>query len=360
MLSATAVGETVRLRVASSEVAAAIRPLHGISIRNRVAGTVRRVQPHGRATLVEFDVGVPVVAERSHGSVRDLAIEPGLALVSLVKSQAIRIVEPSWASARRIMVGRSPSMASKKTGTTKSATSKKTAAKKPAAATKSAKPDLAAQAHAIVHDALTEGTVSRKAVDRAVRETFDRLRGAIADAVPAERENVLRRVVDGMAEGVAESATKAGAAMKRATGAGKRLTSTDWSAFTSSMRTLEQDFFAAVSDAAGRLSSDTRTYLDSVTKAAQKAGTAIAPAAREAAGTAARHAPELAIETMKAGTRMAAGVAGEITKGLSGVMSGIADALRHASKPTEPATTKRSGPKKPSTKAPAKKATRRT
>ena len=108
-------------------------------------------------------------------------------------------------------------MAAKKTAA-KTSASKKSAAKRPAAATKSAKPDLAAQAHAIVHGALTEGTVSRKAVDKAVRETFDRLRGAITEAVPAERENVLRRVVDGMAEGVADSATTASAAMKRATG----------------------------------------------------------------------------------------------------------------------------------------------
>ncbi|MBL9150140.1 MAG: molybdenum ABC transporter ATP-binding protein [Phycisphaerae bacterium] len=88
-------GTEVRLRVAPSEVALALQPLQGISIRNQLAGTVRRLEAHARATLVEIDVGVPIVAELSHGSVRDLGIGVGQAIVCLVKSQALRVAEPS-------------------------------------------------------------------------------------------------------------------------------------------------------------------------------------------------------------------------------------------------------------------------
>lgn len=228
-------------------------------------------------------------------------------------------------------------------GTKKAGTKKSSAKTKPKKARRSstrprsgrgaAGTDVGAKAHAIVHRALTKGTVDASDVRRAVSESVSALRSKVAQAVPSERENVLRQLVDGMAEAVAASATAAGDSFRKAAAAGQRMTVGEWNRFSRSMASLEDDFIAALSSAGKELQHDSRVCLEHVVRATKKAGTAIAPAARDATNVALRHAPELALESMKAGGRMAAGVAGEFAKGISGVMSGFADALRGVAQP---------------------------
>ena len=159
--------------------------------------------------------------------------------------------------------------------------------------------DIRSQMHSLVRDALASGEFGAAEIKRAMSDVFEGVSAGLSKAVPADQNNVLRQTYDGM------------------------------------------------SDAARGMSTEARKYIDSLVKNARTAGLKTAPAARDAIKTASKHAPELAIETMKASGRAAAGVAGEFAMGVSGVLSGMGSALRGAAKPTK----KKAASKKKSSKS---------
>ncbi|HZZ84156.1 MAG TPA: molybdenum ABC transporter ATP-binding protein [Anaeromyxobacteraceae bacterium] len=62
------------------------------SARNRLEGTVRAVVPEGPLSRVTVDCGFPLVALVTRRSVEKLRLEPGTAVLALVKAPAIRLV----------------------------------------------------------------------------------------------------------------------------------------------------------------------------------------------------------------------------------------------------------------------------
>ncbi|MCP3903561.1 MAG: molybdenum ABC transporter ATP-binding protein [Planctomycetes bacterium] len=81
---------SVLAAVRPEDIALALAPVEGISIRNQVRGLVTRVSTHADRSLAEVDIGAPVLVEVSHQTVREMALEPGRPVRCLIKSNALR------------------------------------------------------------------------------------------------------------------------------------------------------------------------------------------------------------------------------------------------------------------------------
>ena len=91
LATAAAAGMPVRAYVLASEVMLATERPHGLSVRNVLPATVRRVAARPDATeLVELDCcGQRLLAAVSRGAVLELRLEPGREVFALVKTVAI-------------------------------------------------------------------------------------------------------------------------------------------------------------------------------------------------------------------------------------------------------------------------------
>jgi molybdate transport system ATP-binding protein len=93
-------GAAVRLRVHARDVVIARNLPEGISIRNALAGEVRRITGIDRTyALVEIAVGdEQLEAHITHDAIRDLELATGDAVVALVKAGAVEIFDDSRAT----------------------------------------------------------------------------------------------------------------------------------------------------------------------------------------------------------------------------------------------------------------------
>ncbi|MER7536632.1 TOBE domain-containing protein [Streptomyces sp. NPDC097704] len=89
---ALAEGSAVRALVKSTEVALATGPVEGISIRNQLAGSVTEVSTGGAMASVKVSVeGGELTAAITKDAVEDLGLNPGTAVVALIKSTEISV-----------------------------------------------------------------------------------------------------------------------------------------------------------------------------------------------------------------------------------------------------------------------------
>ncbi|MEM7228985.1 MAG: molybdenum ABC transporter ATP-binding protein [Planctomycetota bacterium] len=85
-----AIGDSVTLAIAPWDIALARTRIDGVSIRNQLPATVRRWSDVDGRTIVELDVGVPLIAEISVTSAAAIELAVGAPMVCLIKSHAIR------------------------------------------------------------------------------------------------------------------------------------------------------------------------------------------------------------------------------------------------------------------------------
>lgn len=86
------IGATLRIAMAPHDIALAIEPSTGISIQNQLRGVVRRIQHSDRATTVELNVGVPLLAEISRASAARLGVTVGREMIALIKSRSVNVL----------------------------------------------------------------------------------------------------------------------------------------------------------------------------------------------------------------------------------------------------------------------------
>jgi molybdate transport system regulatory protein len=85
-------GSQVRVLVKSTEVSLATGPLHGISIRNQLAGEIVGVTVGGAMAAVKIGIGDgELTAVITKESVDELALAVGAAVVALVKSTEVSL-----------------------------------------------------------------------------------------------------------------------------------------------------------------------------------------------------------------------------------------------------------------------------
>ncbi|MEU2285111.1 TOBE domain-containing protein [Streptomyces sp. NPDC013178] len=85
-------GSTVRALVKSTEVAVATGPVEGLSIRNRIPGTVTDIVTGGAMASVRLSVdGGELTAVVTRDAVDDLALTTGSRTVALIKSTEVSL-----------------------------------------------------------------------------------------------------------------------------------------------------------------------------------------------------------------------------------------------------------------------------
>ncbi len=86
-------GAIVRVQLLARDLILAIHPVEGLSVRNRLAGTVVSIDAEDRESeLIEVDIGgdAIVLARVTRAASAALALRPGLAIWVLVKSVSVR------------------------------------------------------------------------------------------------------------------------------------------------------------------------------------------------------------------------------------------------------------------------------
>ncbi|MET8982212.1 TOBE domain-containing protein [Streptomyces sp. NPDC004539] len=87
-----AAGSAVRTLVKATEVSLAIGPVEGLSIRNRLAGTVREVSTGAAMASVRVAVdGAELTAAITKDAVTDLGLTEGSAVTALFKSTEVSL-----------------------------------------------------------------------------------------------------------------------------------------------------------------------------------------------------------------------------------------------------------------------------
>ncbi|WP_405823195.1 TOBE domain-containing protein [Streptomyces sp. NBC_01390] len=85
-------GSTVRALVKATEVSLATGPVEGLSIRNRLAGTVREVATGAAMASVRVSVdGGELTAAITMDAVTDLGLTEGSAVTALIKSTEVSL-----------------------------------------------------------------------------------------------------------------------------------------------------------------------------------------------------------------------------------------------------------------------------
>jgi molybdate transport system ATP-binding protein len=92
-IQARAPGAVRRICVRPEDVALASDSLSGVSIQNQIRGTIRAIREHAGVTLVEVDIGSPLLAEVSPRAARTLGLRPGAQVTCVFKAHAVRYLD---------------------------------------------------------------------------------------------------------------------------------------------------------------------------------------------------------------------------------------------------------------------------
>jgi len=84
--------ETLTLAIHACDIVLATQRPRGLSARNALPGTVRRVEPVGSKVLVFLDVGAEWMVEVGRAAVAELGLREGVEVFAIVKATAIRIL----------------------------------------------------------------------------------------------------------------------------------------------------------------------------------------------------------------------------------------------------------------------------
>lgn len=175
---------------------------------------------------------------------------------------------------------------------------------------------------------------------------------AVKSAAPKERENVLKEVIDGLADGFSGSANAARLALQEAKGRSESFVKEDVRRVTDNLRVLDDVFFETVSHAVDRVQDQVGAQVSDLQAHARRAATRMRPALENALHAAMDHPGELLTETASTGAKAAPRAAGALLQAMSGLLAGAGDVLLGDE---DDATQKTPTKKKPTKKTSAKK-----
>jgi hypothetical protein len=190
---------------------------------------------------------------------------------------------------------------------------------------------------------------------------------AVKSAAPKDRSNVLKEVIDGLADGFSGSANAARRAFQDAKRRGERFVKDDVRRVTDNLHVLEDVFFETVSHAVDRAQDQIGAQAQDLQKHARRAASQIRPALEKALHAAMDHPVELMTETASTGVKAAPRAAGALFQAMSGLLAGVGDAMlgeksgrTSARSGKKKKTKKKAAKKKPAKKKTAKKKTARS
>lgn len=230
-----------------------------------------------------------------------------------------KMARPVGKSSRSSAKSSKPAVKSSKSGA-KSSTRKSTRS--------SATPDsVRTKIHGFAAKALRDGP-------SALRDLPEVTRAVIADAakglnasVPQSNRNVLRQVVDSMAEAAVVTTHSVRNAFNDSTARGAEFVRKDAARTMSDLRSLEANFIGALEHAQKSLSGAAKDELDAIVKHAKRAGTRVGPAAQSALKAADGRLAELGVETARASARVTRRTIGGMLDGASGILQALGEAV---------------------------------
>jgi len=152
------------------------------------------------------------------------------------------------------------------------------------------------------------------------RDVFDGAACAMSKAVPADQDNVLRRVIDGLTDAFAIAANATRLAFEEAGSRGQSFAEHDVTQTIDDLRTLEESFVESVSDVTGKAGKQTREQLSELATHARRAFGAARPSIEQALRAAASHPTSLAGEAGRAGAQVTRQTAGTLLQAMGGLL----------------------------------------
>jgi hypothetical protein len=192
-----------------------------------------------------------------------------------------------------------------------------------------------------VHDLTLEALRSRRFDSKAVREVVQAVSEGIALGAESSRAEVRQSLADafrGLDEALRKSAEAGQTALRQIVATGRGYTETDLKAALASMKRLEEDFLATVTQVADAAGKTVQPELRAVLSEARRTGT---QTGRQVASTLAEFAQRASVASLDvtlAGLQAAGEFGARFALLAAGVLGGIADAIR---KPESESSTKK-------------------
>ena len=197
--------------------------------------------------------------------------------------------------------------------------------------------DIRSQVHDITLRALQSRRFDRNGIKEVVRAVTE------GTALGAERKHTgmrqaMSEALVGIDQALRTSAEAGGAALKQLSSSGRSFSDTELKQALGNLRKLEQDFLDTVGQVAEATSDSVRPELREALRNTRKAGTATGKQVALTMGDFAQKFSAASFEATLTGLETAADFGQRFTLIASGILSGMAEALRTESKtePTEP------------------------
>ena len=197
--------------------------------------------------------------------------------------------------------------------------------------------DIRSQVHEITLRALQSRRFDREGIREVVRAVTE------GTALGAERKHTgmrqaMSEALQGLDQALRTSAEAGGEALKQLTSSGRSFSDTELKQALGNLRKLEKDFLDTVGQVAEATSENVRPELREALRNARQAGTATGKQVAVTMGHFAQKFSAASFEATLTGLETAADVGQRFSLIASGILSGMAEALRTESKtePTEP------------------------
>jgi hypothetical protein len=161
-----------------------------------------------------------------------------------------------------------------------------------------------------------------------VRTVIDGAQAGLTKAVPQDRDDVLRQVVDALGDGLSQAALAGRLAVQEATGASRRYTKEDLSHFRDELSAVRDLFTETVAQGLKTGKALTEAQVSAAVTHAKRVADRLGPAVGQALAAAAEHPVAFAREGIKAGVSAGQAAAGSLFQALGHMLDRAGAELR--------------------------------
>lgn len=198
------------------------------------------------------------------------------------------------------------------------------------AAAHAATKDVRARVRDFTLRAVRSGDLRLRELPSFARTVLGDAAAGLNRAVPESSRNVLRQVVDGLADATAATASTAKSALSSSAERGSKILRVDARRAIRDLRSLEGDFIRAMERAGKSFKGAAREEMQSIVDHAKRAGTRIRPAVQRASKAIDGRVLELGTESAKAGARAGRSALETALRGAGGLFDALGEAVSRA------------------------------
>lgn len=194
-------------------------------------------------------------------------------------------------------------------------------------ASRQPKKDMREQVRQLTLKALRDRDMTLRDVPQLAQHFIEGAAAGLNSAVPASSRNVLRQVVDGLTDAAEAIVHSTKSVVVSSASRGAKFAKHDAARTVKDLRTIEDEFVAALARAAKSLKGASKDELETIVRHSRRAGTRIKPAAQSVLKAADGHLMELGKEATSASTRAARSAVSTVLQGASGFLQGLGEAV---------------------------------